>query len=208
MQSLPSPINLWQKIRATLSIAGLCGILLLCLGVGLYAESMRTYYFHPASDSLLSGMFAQCLHLNAAHLALNMAGLCSLALIAAYIRRLHLLVPVLLASAAAVCLGLQSETPPLAWYAGMSGALYGVWAWLSVELALQLHPQRSAILAWVACLAVGLKAGFDTGPIAWLGELPVAHQAHLYGFAGGLACSAGIVILRLCQRGTAHFRAR
>ncbi len=67
----------------------------------------------------------------------------------------------------------------LAWYAGASGALYGVLAWGSVRLPMPTGLWLPALLA--------VNVAIDQGrTLSWLGE-PLAPQGHYWGLAGGLA---------------------
>lgn len=184
-----------------LSLAGLVAVFLGVLLSASHPAWRETYAFHPAQDPLWAGFLAQLIHLDAAHTALNLTGLAVLCLAACWLDRLVAVMPALLASALGVCLGLQMESPQIAWYVGLSGALYGAWAWLSAELAASRSPPLHVRgVAGLACLAIGIKAALGLGSPAILGDLPVAHQAHLYGYAGGLVFTACWLMGPYCGR--------
>lgn len=188
-------------IASTLSLAGLI-ILSLTIMFAAHDQAWRAaHYFHPAKDPLWTGLLAQLIHLNTAHAALNLAGLFTLSLAAWFLNRLPWVVPTLLASGVAVCIGLQLESPPIAWYVGLSGALYGGWAALCLEIGTNRQtPPALKSLAGLACLGIGCKAAIGLSTSEVLGSMPVAHQAHLYGYAGGLVFAACLLIGPCCAR--------
>lgn len=119
-------------------------------------------------------------HLDARHLCLNLLGLVLVAewLLAHW--RPATLVSLLLASALGTGLLLWRLEPALHWYAGLSGALHGLWA--GAALAGWLMSRRPLFAVALAALALKL-ALFNDGP----GSFPVVGVAHVYGAASGLA---------------------
>jgi len=193
----PPPISARFSISPStgISLAFLLGIALAIVLWGVYPAYATQHYFHPATDSLWAGLLAQLIHLGWPHLLLNLATLLGLCVFAQLLGRLNLAPLALILSAIAVSRGLQLETPPLAWYVGLSGALYGVWGWLALELARQSQARVMRFAALSICALVGAKAifGWDWGSQDLLNGMPIAHSAHLYGYAGGLcwaACSS------------------
>lgn len=158
-------------------------------------------YFHPASDALWRALPAQCVHLNTPHLLMNLAALLGAALIAHYLHSLSRLPGALLTSALAVGSGLQWETPPLAWYVGLSGALYGVFIWLALEAVRQTTAWHLKLTAFVIGIGTGAKALLGIGGDMLLANTSVAQGAHLYGYLGGLCFAC-------CTALFAHFQRR
>jgi len=134
---------------------------------------------------LVSGHLA---HLGPLHLALNLASLFALALV-----HRALVAPAGyawagLAALLAVDAMLHWGPGALQWYAGLSGILHGLAAWLALELmqrrigprplAWMLFAGLTFKVAWEATLAVGSPGAFG---------IPRAPTAHLAGFMGGCA---------------------
>jgi len=126
---------------------------------------------------LVTASFA---HLSPAHALGNGLGLALLALGLEPVVRLPRLLAVLLAGAFATGLGIHCLTD-LAWYAGMSGALWAVAGHGAYAIG------REAPLAGRAMLAaLALFVYLDQfRSLTWSGEL-LAPQAHLYGFVTGV----------------------
>lgn len=101
---------------------------------------------------------------------------------------------VLAASAVAVGVGLLAFSPGVAWYVGISGALFGLFSAgaLSVGRKQPVYA-GSLLLGMTAVIAWTLHAGALPGETAGLGGA-VVPQAHLYGAIGGavafLLCDA------------------
>jgi rhomboid family GlyGly-CTERM serine protease len=92
----------------------------------------------------------------------------------------------LLVSALAVAAGLWWLSPQVAWYAGLSGALHGVFAGGALRWIRRREPGGVLLAAGLL-----LKLGWETlsGPAAlseWLTGGPVLTAVHLYGAVGGL----------------------
>jgi len=131
---------------------------------------------------LLTG---QLVHLNAAHLALNLLGLAAvMAVWGRELARAHTLSGIFLGSALAVALGLWFGKTNLAWYAGASGALHGLFA-AGVVLAASADRRLRAVAALGLLLKLVLEAHVNTGTAGLIGA-PVIHAAHQFGALGGL----------------------
>jgi len=162
-------------------VVALC--LLMILGT-LFASGDAVWFYHPTSDPLWRGLAAQLIHLNLAHLLANLSLLLSLWLAARCLGLTSWLLPVLLFCALMVSVGLRFEHVPLAWYAGLSGALYGLAAWVLLEYVRLASTGIGRLCAYLVFLAMALKIVLGASP-AFL-AIPVAHSAHLYGFIAGI----------------------
>jgi len=159
---------------------------------GTRAAGALRYERHAVAGGQWWRLFTgQLVHLNGAHLLLNLAGLALVwLLVGRWLRGWRGLVA-LATSGASVGLGLFLFAPQVAWYVGLSGPLHGllvagVVGWLleeptwEAELLLLL---LAAKLAWEQGVApVALTAALVHGP--------VVVDAHLYGAAGGLVALA------------------
>ncbi|OQX09275.1 MAG: rhombosortase [Thiothrix lacustris] len=127
------------------------------------------------------------IHTNGWHLGLNLGGfwlLIGLQQIAATPRTL---LSQILFIGTGVGLGLWFFSPQVAWYAGFSGILYGLFM-LSGVRRLQ---QRDWLLAAVLILGIGGKTVWDwlhngAGVTAQWIDAPVIYAAHFYGMGSGL----------------------
>lgn len=131
---------------------------------------------------LLTG---QLVHLNAVHLALNLLGLAGV--MAVWGRALAqpcALLVTYLGSACAVGLGLWWLEPKLAWYAGASGALHGLFM-AGIVLATETGRMLRAAAALGLLLKLVLEARLNTGTAGLIGA-PVIHAAHQFGAFGGV----------------------
>ena len=129
-------------------------------------------------------------HLGAAHLGANLAALSALTWSAGRAGHARDLPGCALVALLAINAGLLWGPWTIRWYAGLSGVLYGLFAWLSLTLV--LHGPRpmlrvSALALFLGGLAkVWLELQVPVGRIGWL-AIPVATPTHFYGFvAGGL----------------------
>lgn len=104
----------------------------------------------------------------------------------------------LLAGMLGVCLGLSWRVEGVAWYGGLSGALFGVFAWVALGLASWRNwPGRAA---WALYLLGLAKAVADLGvPVGTpgLSGVPLAPAAHLDGLLGGTGWSILVYATRL-----------
>lgn len=131
---------------------------------------------------LLTG---QLVHLNATHLTLNLLGLAGV--MAVWGRALAqpcALLVTYLGSACAVGLGLWWLEPKLAWYAGASGALHGLFM-AGIVLAANASRMLRTASALGLLLKLVLEARLNTGTAGLIGA-PVIHVAHQLGAFGGL----------------------
>lgn len=134
-------------------------------------------------------------HLGWRHLLLDLAALASLAAIACFrgtkSEATWGFSVALLAGMLGVCLGLAWRDAGVTWYVGLSGALYGVFAWIVLDMASLRHWQGR--VAWGLYLCGLLKALLDANsPVGapGLAGIPMAPPAHLYGFLGGTLWAA------------------
>lgn len=139
---------------------------------------------------------SQFVHLNATHLALNLGGLAGvMAVFGPSLTRPSILIGAVMGSACTVALGLWFLAPDVAWYAGASGVLHGLFAAGVVVATGAPTPLRAA-----AALGLGLKLAWEarhgTASADLIGA-PVIHAAHLYGATGGLL---GAALVRLARR--------
>jgi rhomboid family GlyGly-CTERM serine protease len=117
-------------------------------------------------------------HLSWLHLASNLAVFAAALLLLRAVARPLEVLAVLALCAIASTAGLYLGTT-LDWYAGASGALYGLLAWSTVR-------QPSPRGLWLL-LALTVNVVLDQGrSTSWLGE-PLAPQSHYWGLACGLA---------------------
>ena len=142
---------------------------------------------------LLTG---QLVHLNAVHLALNLLGLAGV--MAVWARELTpplTLLGMVLGSACTVGLGLWLLAPEVAWYAGASGALHGLFT-AGIVLATRASLGLRAAAALGLLLKLVVEAHLDTGSAELIGA-PVIHAAHQLGALGGVGSA---LIWRLLRR--------
>ncbi len=160
------------------------------------------FVFRPAHDPVWHGLVSQLVHFGIAHLGLNALSLSVQTRIAQALGRAREVPGVLLFSMFAVVLGLKAMNPALAWYVGMSGALYGLVAWLTLEHVRCARSRLLRLAGAVLCVLIGLKeiAGlwWPAGLGDWMG-VPPAPAAHVIGFAGGLVYTALAAIYRLSR---------
>lgn len=119
------------------------------------------------------------MHLDAPHLALNLAALAVLLGVAVRLRCSGRMLAAALALMPLLSLGLLAWLPHLAWYAGLSGLLHGLLAWLLVRIG-----GRTA-LAGLALLGLKLLWEVRHGPLGAHAFRTVI-EAHQLGALGGL----------------------
>lgn len=133
---------------------------------------------------VLTGSLA---HLGWAHLTRDLAGLLLIwALLSRCLDELEWLA-VMLCAAAAVGVGLLAFSPGIAWYVGISGVLFGVFA-AGALAERHTRPVYAGLLllAMAGLIAWQWIAGALPGETIGLGGR-VVPQAHLYGASGGAA---------------------
>ncbi|WP_157288254.1 rhomboid family intramembrane serine protease [Uliginosibacterium gangwonense] len=201
MQLPPPRVSRCQHAMTWLAGGFVAALVIAVVALGVYPAWGHMLYYHPANDALWRALPAQCVHLNTPHLLMNLAALLGAALIAGYLHSLSRLPGALLTSAVAVGLGLQMETPPLSWYVGMSGALYGVFVWLALEAVRQADSWHLKLTAFIIGVGTGAKALLGIGGGMLLANASVAQGAHLYGYLGGLCFAC-------CTALSAHYQRR
>ncbi|WP_108743790.1 rhombosortase [Salinivibrio sp. IB574] len=125
-------------------------------------------------------------HTNLEHLAINLSGLVVLYFFHGHYYDHKLLVPIVLMMLA---IGIAMLLSPFDWYAGLSGVLYGLFAWGCVR-----DIKNNASCGKVLLAGVVIKLGIDsyTGGNAITEALinaGVAYQAHWIGIVVGLVCA-------------------
>lgn len=190
-------MKFWSYPAPQIPALGAMLALALAMPVFTFAPTLARLRYRPGVDSLIGGLLPQLVHLGAAHLLLNLSGWLILALLAWQSGKAAAALAALATSMFAVALGLSLETVPMAWYVGLSGALYGVFAWLALAYARQSPRLSSVGIAICVLLGVKLLAGLwrALGPGDLMG-IPPAPTAHLYGYAGGLLWAASESIYR------------
>jgi rhomboid family GlyGly-CTERM serine protease len=130
---------------------------------------------------------AHLVHLDLRHALLNALGLILMwALFARdYSPRGWLVI--VLASIAAIDVGLWLGDSTVLWYVGSSGALHGVMA--AGALA---HVRTGERDGWILLAVLLLKLAYEqhVGALPFSGRDPVVVDAHLYGVLGGIAAAA------------------
>jgi rhomboid family GlyGly-CTERM serine protease len=131
-------------------------------------------------------------HVDLAHLALNLAGLALLWWLFVADARWRDWLAVALLAALAVGLGLYAFDPALGWYVGFSGVEHGCWAAAGV---FALGRRRLEGLVTLALLGAKTAAEQLHGPLVAAAldpHLAVVVDAHLYGAIAGLATAAAL----------------
>lgn len=131
---------------------------------------------------------ANVVHTNGYHMLLNSLAIGLLWLLHGYSYTLSRYLFVVFVCSLFVTLGVWWFSEELQWYAGLSGALHGVFIWGCYNDLKQGHKS-----AWLLVGGVILKIAYEQfwGASSWLEGViaaSVATDAHLYGFIGGLVC--------------------
>jgi len=141
---------------------------------------------------------AHLVHLNFAHLAMNLAALFLLCELLWRDVTARSGTALLAASALGTSGPLWALQPGVPWYAGVSGALHGLWAGFALHGA--ATPERAG-RGWqvfaLLLLAFKLAAEMHFGPSAFSARAigaPVVAAAHLYGALAGLAVAAVVIL--------------
>lgn len=147
---------------------------------------------------LLSGTW---IHLSWTHLALNLAGLAIVLAMFARIATATSQLVALIAIGIVTGLVLWALFPGVAWMAGLSGPLHGLFAWAALRLVASRDPApgeawwRGPTFGWVLLAGLALKLvlegliAADPQQAAWLGG-PVLREAHQAGTLAGLVVAA------------------
>lgn len=175
-------------------LVGVCGLLVLLELLGDTARlTLRYDRAALAAGEWWRAFTAHLVHLGWRHLALNLAGLVLMALLFIRDYTPWRWLSVILASMAAIDLGLYAFEPQLEWYVGFSGVLHGIMA-AGTWARWQVDKKEAAFLT-VFLIA---KLAWEH----WSGALPsseaatggaVIVQAHFYGAVGG---SLAALVLR------------
>lgn len=133
-------------------------------------------------------------HLNAAHLLLNLTGLVLVWLLVGNRLSAATWASVIAISIASMDLAFWFLDPGLSWYVGMSGLLHGLLL-AGVVAGFRSAPFESVVLGLlvVAKITYEQYAGPLPGSEATAGG-PVVVNAHLYGAIGGLVSGAALTI--------------
>ena len=184
--------NEWRGGGLLLLLAGLC------ITQFVPGDVARLRYERQAVAAgewwrLLSG---HVIHYDAAHLAMNLAGLALLWLLYVGDARARHWCVVVLVAALSIGLGLYYLETDVVWYLGLSGVLHGVWAAGGVA-AFRRWPLEAAVT--LALLAGKLAVELLHGPLSseFGASLPVLTVAHRFGALGGLGAA---LALRLWRR--------
>lgn len=180
-----------KSIRSDRSIALYLWLLVTTVSSGLHlfpaVGAPLSWHQTPDPSAIWTLLTSHFVHLSDAHLAANIAALTVLCISAQALQRARLLVALLIGSLLSVAIGLVAGPWPIAWYAGLSGVLYGCFSGLALELTREAAPIRW--IGWGLLIGSATKIGFDllagVGASGVLG-FPTAPPAHLYGFIGGL----------------------
>lgn len=146
------------------------------------------------------------IHTNYPHLVLNLAGVLFVYLLFKDHINTKLFYLTLFVCSCFVGLGIYFFSPSLQWYAGLSGALYGLF-FVAASLALQ---HKDFVASLPLLIGIPAKLGWDslypdlTQHSAQLIQAPVATDAHIYGLLGGIVTSLTLFIIHISQRHSAH----
>ena len=125
-------------------------------------------------------------HTNGYHLLLNLAGLILLWALHGEHYRIGLFLKVFVWCCIGTSTGLYYFSPDLIWYAGLSGALHGVFAWgACMDIKEKVHS------GWLLLVGLAIKVGYEqydgsSEQVAALINAKVAVDAHLFGACGGI----------------------
>lgn len=177
--------------RASLATTITAGIIMALAGVIMMlpdAVADGLMYQRPA---ILEGqvwrlLTAHWVHLDRAHLLINIAGLAAVILV---LGRFLSLASLLLATALGglmVGLGLLVMATEIDWYVGLSGLISGIWATAAIRGVLKRDWLGFAAIALLAAKLVWEQMeGAPASLTAELGDAVIV-DAHLYGMFGGL----------------------
>ena len=160
--------------------------------------SIVAFFFEPLSgDYLAYDRYAiqgletwriitgNLVHTNGYHLILNIAGLILLWALHGEHYRVGLFLKVFIWCCIGTSAGLYFYAPDLIWYAGLSGALHGIFAWgACMDIKEKMHS------GWLLLVGLALKVGYEqfdgsSAQVAALIDAKVAVDAHLFGALSG-----------------------
>ena len=125
-------------------------------------------------------------HTNGPHLLLNLAGLTLLWALHGEHYRVGRFLKVFVWCSIGTSVGLYFFAENLIWYAGLSGALHGMFVWgACMDINNKVHS------GWLLLAGVGVKIGYEqlagsSAQVAALIDAKVAVDAHLFGAISGL----------------------
>nr|WP_232362620.1 rhombosortase [Salinimonas chungwhensis] len=171
------------------------------------------YLLEPATNTLLAYdryalqgwetwrvITGNFVHTNGYHLLLNLAGLALLWLLYAEHFSVTVFLKVFIWCSLGTTLGIYWFSPQLIWYAGLSGALHGVFVWGASKDII-----RGILSGWLLLAGVIGKIiyeqlyGSSTG-VAELIDASVAVDAHLYGALSGILLFGAMHTRQLLKR--------
>jgi rhomboid family GlyGly-CTERM serine protease len=117
-------------------------------------------------------------HTNIKHLVINLAGLAALYALHGRHYDEPLMMPI---AGMMLMIGLVMFLTPFDWYAGLSGVLYGLFAWGCVKDITNKFPPGKLLLAGLVIKLIFDSANVGMGITETLIEANVAHQAHWAG---------------------------
>lgn len=157
------------------------------------------FFFEPASGQyfaydryaiqgletwrLLTG---NLVHTNGYHLLLNLAGVVLLWALHGEHYRAGLYLKVFAWCGLGTSAGLYFYAPDLIWYAGLSGALHGIFAWGACMDILNRMKSGWVLLAGVAVKVIYEQTVGGSADVAALIDAKVAIDAHLFGAMSGV----------------------
>jgi rhomboid family GlyGly-CTERM serine protease len=174
--------------------ATLLAFVALLLALGALGDSARRALSYER-DAVGAGQIwrtvsAHLVHLDARHLAMNVAALLLLAALYGRTLRLRDWFLAGLTAAVAVSAGLYFFVPEVTGYVGLSGVLHGLWAAGAISVA-----RESRLEAALSLVALGGKLLLERrfGPLGGhLAGISVILPAHWLGALGGLAAALAL----------------
>ena len=166
----------------------------LLLALGALGDSARQTLSYER-DALAAGQIwrvlsAHLVHLDARHLAMNVAAFLLLAALYGRTLRMRDWFLAGLISAVAISAGLYFFVPEVTGYVGLSGVLHGLWAAGAISIA-----RESRLEAALSLVALGAKLLLERrfGPLGGhLAGINVILPAHGLGALGGLAAALAL----------------
>ena len=162
--------------------------------------SVVAFFFEPMSGNYLAYdryaiqgletwriVSGNIVHTNGYHLLLNLAGLALLWALHGEHYRIGLYLRVFVWCCLGTSVGLYFFSPDLIWYAGLSGALHGIFAWgACVDIKEKMKS------GWLLLIGLAIKVGYEqidgsSEQVANLIDAKVAVDAHLFGALTGIA---------------------
>jgi len=161
--------------------------------------SIAAYYCEPTSSQWLAYdryaiqgldtwrlLTGNLVHTNGYHLLLNLAGLVLLWALHGEHYRIGRFVKVFVWCSVGTSVGLYFLSTDLIWYAGLSGALHGIFVWGAC-----MDVRANMRSGWLLLIGVAIKVAYEqvsgsSPDVAALIDARVAIDAHLFGAISGL----------------------